>query len=556
MLKEVHIRNYVLIESLDIEFNDGFSVLTGETGAGKSIILGALNLLLGGRADSKSISTNETKCTIEGRFSIDGYGMEQFFDSNELDWDPADTIMRRELYSTGKSRAFINDTPVTLNQLRELGCRLIDIHSQHQNLALGTQPFQLDVVDTISANPSVKAEYVKCYNNWSCLKERLSRLKSELETENADREYLTFQLEGLESARLQDGEQEELEQECTLLNHAEEIKQEMHKALDSLSNDECGVITNLSTALQCLRSSQRNYPKIQEVVERVESCLIEIKDIAATTYQEQEGISCNPSRLEQVNSRLDLINSLLKKHKRATIAELLELAHNLQIRLTSSEDLEYEIEQLETQVKKAHILMTEQARKLTASRKQASQAIMNEIKKLLVPLGIPNVQFGIEIEPSSTYDTTGADDLKFMFSANKSVPMQELAAVASGGETARIMLCIKSLMAGARSLPTIVFDEIDTGVSGAVAEQMALLMKQMSHGGRQVLAITHLPQIAALGETHYKVFKRDDQEATHTHIAVLRGDDRIHEIAGMMSGSTLTQAALDNARALITNNGR
>ena len=556
MLKEVHIRNYVLIDRLDIEFRDGFSVMTGETGAGKSIILGALNLLLGGRADSKALSIGADKCTIEGSFSIGGYGLEQFFKDNELDFDPEDTIMRRELSASGKSRAFINDTPVTLNQLRDLGCRLIDIHSQHQNLALGTQSFQLDVVDTIAANSAQKAAYEQAYDSWTELKNRLARLKAEFESDNTDREYLEFQLEGLDNARLKDGEQEELEQESDILDHAEEIKQELFNASRLFTADEDGCISKLRSALQSLRSAQKNFPQAQELAERLDSCIIEIKDISATVEDAQESVNFDPARLEQVNARLDLIYSLLKKHKKENIAQLLELAESIRTRLERTGSYEFDIEQLTKQTESARQEMEKKATQLTATRKKAADTIIRDIKELLVPLGIPNVQFSIQMQPSASFDRSGHDDLRFMFSANKSVPMQELQAVASGGEIARVMLCIKSLMAGVRSLPTVIFDEIDTGVSGAVAEKMALLMKQMSRGGRQVLAITHLPQIAALGQTHYKVFKTDDNDVTHTRISMLQGSERIREIAGMMSGSTLTQQALDNAKALIDNNGR
>ena len=521
MLREVHIRNYVLIDRLDIDFNDGFSVMTGETGAGKSIILGALNLLLGGRADSKTLSHGADKCTIEGCFSVGGYGLEQFFQDNDLDFDADNTIMRRELLASGKSRAFINDTPVTLNQLRDLGCRLIDIHSQHQNLALGTQSFQLDVIDTIAANSQCKDDYVNSFEEWHNLKEELARLKAEFESDNTDREYLEFQLEGLDSARLQDGELEELEKESDILNHAEEIKQDLFSASQILESDEEGCVQKLRSALQSLRAAQKNYPQAEELAER-----------------------------------LDLIYSLLKKHKKENIAQLLELADSIRTRLDRTGSYEFDIEQLTQKTESARKSMEQKAAELTKTRKKAAETIIRDIKELLVPLGIPNVQFSVEMQPAAAYDRTGHDDLRFMFSANKSVPMQELQAVASGGEIARVMLSIKSLMAGVRALPTVIFDEIDTGVSGAVAEKMALLMKQMARGGRQVLAITHLPQIAALGQTHYKVFKTDEGDATHTRISVLEGNDRIQEIAGMMSGSTLTQQALDNAKALLDNNGR
>jgi len=556
MLKEVHIRNYVLIDRLDIDFSDGFSVMTGETGAGKSIILGAMNLLLGGRADSKTLSQGADKCTIEGRFSINGYGLEQFFLDNDLDFDPDDTIMRRELSAQGKSRAFINDTPVTLSQLRYLGCRLIDIHSQHQNLALGTQSFQLDVVDTIASNSQAKELYMQSFDKWTELKNRLASLKAEFESDNTDREYLEFQLEGLDSARLKEGELEELEQESDMLNHAEEIKQDLFRASEIMTADEDGSVQRLRSALQSLRSAQKNFNQCTELADRLDSCIIELKDIADTVQDLEEDVSFDPARLEQVNERLDLIYSLLKKHKKETITQLLELAESIRTRLDHTGSYEFDIEQLTRQTESARKEMEARAQELTATRRKASDVIIKDIKELLQPLGIPNVQFNVDLQPSQAYDRTGHDDVRFMFSANKAVPMQELAAVASGGEIARVMLCIKSLVAGVRSMPTIIFDEIDTGVSGAVAEKMALLMKQMAREGRQVLAITHLPQIAALGQRHYKVFKTDESDATHTRMAVLEGDDRIREIAGMMSGSILTQAALDNAKALIDNNGR
>lgn len=556
MLKKIHINNYVLIDRLDIDFQEGFSVMTGETGAGKSIILGAMNLLLGGRADSKTIMQGADKCTIEGSFSIAGYGLEQFFTENGLDYYPDDTTLRRELLQSGKSRAFINDTPVSLNQMRDLGCRLIDIHSQHQNLALGTQSFQLDVVDTIASNGNIKAKYEQSFENWSALKAELARLKAEFESDNTDREYLEFQLKGLDDARLKEGELQELEQESDILEHAEEIKQELYRASELISGDEDGTLTRLRGALQALRSAQKNWPQAQELSERLDSCLIELKDIAETVDDAQEGINFDPARLEQVNERLDLIYALLKKHKKETVTELLELAESIRTRLDRSGSYELDIEKLTAQVEAAHADMEKCGAELTRSRRKASDVIIKDIKDLLVPLGIPNIQFGIDIQPAAEFDRTGHDDLRFMFSANKAVPMQEISQVASGGEIARVMLSVKSLIASVRTLPTIIFDEIDTGVSGAVAQKMALLMEQMAGGGRQVLAITHLPQIAALGHTHYKVYKTEEKDATRTRIALLDYNERIREIASMMSGATLTQAALDNAKTLIDSNGR
>lgn len=556
MLKEVHIQNYVLIDRLDIEFNDGFSVMTGETGAGKSIILGAMNLLQGGRADAKSLRQGQDKCTIEGHFSIAGYGLEQFFSENDIDIDTDDTIVRREIYSSGKSRAFINDTPVSLALLRILCSRLIDIHSQHQNLALGTESFQLDTVDTIAGDGTLLSEYSLAFDEWSSLSARLRQLKAEFESDTTDREYLQFQLDGIQEAHLTDGEQEELEQESELLEHAEEIKQDLFHAAQILENEEGGTIQEIRQALQALRSAQRNFRQAEDLSARMDSCLIELKDISDSIIDAQDSVSFNPERLQKVNDRLDLIYSLEKKHRKENIAQLLEYAQEISARLKHADSYEDDIRELTNQVKLAFTRMQKAASVLSESRRKAAQTIETNISKLLVPLGIPNVRFGISISEASDYDRTGHDSITFMFSANKAVPMQELSQVASGGEIARVMLSIKSLVAGARTMPTVIFDEIDTGVSGAVAEKMALLMKRMSGPDRQVLAITHLPQIAAMGQTHYKVFKTDESDATHTRIAVLDGEDRIREIAGMMSGSTLTQAALDNAKALIDNNGR
>ncbi|MBR4811059.1 MAG: AAA family ATPase, partial [Bacteroidaceae bacterium] len=386
MLKEVHIRNYVLIDRLDIDFKEGFSVMTGETGAGKSIILGAMNLLLGGRADSKTIMQGADKCTIEGTFSIAGYGMEQFFTENGLDYYPDETILRRELLQSGKSRAFINDTPVSLTQMRDLGCRLIDIHSQHQNLALGTQSFQLDVVDTIAANSDIKTRYEQFFDNWSGLKAELARLKKEFESDNTDREYLEFQLEGLDNAHLKEGEQDELEQEADILEHAEDIKQELFRASEMISGDEDGTLSRLRSALQSLRSAQKNWPQAQELTERLDSCIIELKDISETVCDAQENISFDPARLEQVNERLDMIYSLLKKHKKENIAQLLELAESIRTRLDRSGSYKLDIEKLTAQVERARTEMEKQAAELTKSRQKAGQVIIKDIKALLVPL--------------------------------------------------------------------------------------------------------------------------------------------------------------------------
>lgn len=551
MLKSLNIRNYVLIDSLDIEFKEGFSVMTGETGAGKSIIIGAMNLLLGSRSDSRQIMQGKDKCTVEGHFGTTGYELEQFFKNNSLEFWPDDTILRREVTISGKSRAFINDTPVNLSQLRELGSRLIDIHSQHQSLALGTESFQIDTVDTIGCNGSLRTAYETCYDNWSRLSAELKSLKAMQESDMADRDYLSFQLEGLESARLTEGEQELLEQESEILEHAEEIKNELFRASGILDADAEGAISSVRQAIQALNSVRRNYPDAGEYADRLDSCLIEIKDIEESLRDSMERISFDPQRQEEVNNRLDLIYSLLRKHRKDSVAQLIQLTGEIRSRLDRADSFEDEVKALESRTAHARAEMEKTADMLSESRRKASKTLVKDIEELLVPLGIPNIRFGVDITPSNGYDRTGHDNLRFMFSANKSQAMQELSAVASGGEIARVMLSVKSLIAGVRTLPTVIFDEIDTGVSGAVAEKMAMLMKQMSAGGRQVLAITHLPQIAAMGAVHYKVYKTDDIDATHTRISVLNDGDKIREIASMMSGAHLTQAALDNAQALV-----
>lgn len=553
MLESISIRNYVLIDSLDIDFGKGFSTLTGETGAGKSIILGAIGLLSGQRADSKSIRHGADRCTVEGHFNISGYGLEGFFTNYGLEFDECDTIIRRELMSSGKSRAFINDTPVSLAQLKELAQSLIDIHSQHQNLALGTFSFQIGVVDTISGNRKELTEYREAYSEYTSVTRRLEELRANASRIKAERDFVAFQLDELEKASLKDGELQELEDESQLLEHAEQIKSDLFQASGILDGEENGIIQSLKQALHSVRSASRNFRSAEELAERLDSALIELKDISGEVADSMDSINFDPERQNQVNDRLDLIYTLLKKHSCDTISDLLEKQRDFSERLHQADSFDEDIEKLTIQSEKALKEMTAKAGLLTASRTKAAGKIEKQIISLLKPLGIPDVRFGIDITPKAAPDHTGADNLKFMFSANRSVPMQELSDIASGGEIARVMLSIKSLMAGSRQMPTIIFDEIDTGVSGAVAEKMAVLMKQMTQQGIQVLAITHLPQIAALGENHYKVYKENVSDQTHTGIRRLTYEERINELAGMMSGSTLTDAAIDNAKALIEN---
>ena len=556
MLKSITIDNYVLIEHLEIDFHKGFSVLTGETGAGKSIILGAINLLSGQRADAKSIRQGADRCTIEGHFDISNYHLEDFFTDNGLDIDSSDTILRRDLSSNGKSRAFINDIPVTLTQLKELSNRLIDIHSQHQNLALGSQLFQTGFVDTIANNNNELNSYSKCFEEYIKLQKELSELKKQAANSNDDLDYIRFQYDTLLQAKLVDGEQEELEEELEILEHAEEIKEQLYRASMLFDSDEGGVISNLKQILQSLRQASRNYSDAEELADRTESTLIEIKDIFAETTNAAESINFNPERLQQVNDRLDTIYSLQKKFKTDSVAGLITTMEQYGKQLDMAGSFDYIIEEVEKRLKNVEKALKKSADNLTSTRKKSASVIEKDISKMLVPLGIPNIQFHIDIQLKEIYDETGQDDIRFLFSANKAVPMQELSTVASGGELSRVMLSIKSLLAGAKTLPTIIFDEIDTGVSGAIADKMAQMMQQLCRNGHQVLAITHLPQIASYGEHHYKVYKEDNDDATRTGIMLLNRDERIIEIAQMMSGTSLSQAAIENAKSLIENNGR
>lgn len=556
MLKSITIDNYVLIEHLEIDFHKGFSVLTGETGAGKSIILGAINLLSGQRADAKSIRQGADRCTIEGHFDISNYHLEDFFTDNGLDIDSSDTILRRDLSSNGKSRAFINDIPVTLTQLKELSNRLIDIHSQHQNLALGSQLFQTGFVDTIANNNTELNSYSNCFEEYIKLQKELSELKKQAANSNDDLDYIRFQYDTLLQAKLVDGEQEELEEELEILEHAEEIKEQLYRASMLFDSDEGGVISNLKQILQSLRQASRNYSGAEELADRTESTLIEIKDIFAETTNAAESINFNPERLQQVNDRLDTIYSLQKKFKTDSVAGLITTMEQYGKQLDMAGSFDYIIEEVEKRLKNVEKALKKSADNLTSTRKKSASVIEKDISKMLVPLGIPNIQFHIDIQLKEIYDETGQDDIRFLFSANKAVPMQELSTVASGGELSRVMLSIKSLLAGAKTLPTIIFDEIDTGVSGAIADKMAQMMQQLCRNGHQVLAITHLPQIASYGEHHYKVYKEDNDDATRTGIMLLNRDERIIEIAQMMSGTSLSQAAIENAKSLIENNGR
>lgn len=550
MLRSLYIQNYALIEKLDIGFDSGFSVITGETGAGKSIILGAIGLLLGQRADVKSIRKGASKCIIEARFDVSAYGMQPFFEANELEYED-ECILRRELYASGKSRAFINDTPASLVQMKELGELLIDVHSQHQNLLLNKEGFQLNVLDLLSHDDAELAAYQKLYNDWRQARQDLEALVARAEQSRADEDYIRFQLEQLEEANLTDGEQEELEQEAEMLTHAEDIKAGLYRAGQALNADEGGVLEALKDCQNTMMGLRSVFAPAGELADRLDSVYIELKDISQELADKEEEVEFNPARLDEVNARLNLIYSLQQKHRVDTVKALLSLQENYALQLSAITSSDEDIARLEAQVKELFSQVTAQAQVLTEARTRAAREVERQMAARLVPLGMPNVRFQVEMGVRKEPGVHGADTVNFLFSANKNGVLQNISSVASGGEIARVMLSVKAMIAGAVKLPTIVFDEIDTGVSGEIADRMADIMQEMGDNDRQVISITHLPQIAARGRAHYKVYKEDNEVETNSHIRRLTDDERVEELAHMLSGATLTEAALNNARALL-----
>ncbi|WP_449016605.1 DNA repair protein RecN [Prevotella sp.] len=553
MLKHLYIKNFTLIDQLDIAFHSGFSVITGETGAGKSIILGAIGLLLGNRADSKQIKQGEKKCTIEAHFDLSHYGFESFFEDNDIDFEPEDTIIRRELTASGKSRAFINDTPVSLQMMRILGEQLIDIHSQHQNLLLQKDDFQLNVVDIIAQDSTALSAYHSSYQHYKESLQRLSDLKEQIAKAQENEEFMRFQFNELESAGLVEGRQQELEQESETLSHSEDIKTAYFKADHLLNDDDNGIIYKLGESLDSLSNIENVYPKAKEVVQRLSSVHIELKDIASEVGSEVENIEFDPSRLDSINQQLDQLNTLEQKYHVSTEKELIEIRDNIAEQLQSIDNSDEELESLTKKVDEELKLCTEKAAKLTELRLKAGKVVEKEMSQRLIPLGIPNVRFKVDIT-SKPLSLDGADKVQFLFSANTSTAMEPVAQVASGGEIARVMLSLKAMISGTVKLPTIIFDEIDTGVSGKIAQKMALIMQEMGYNNRQVISITHLPQIAALGSSHYKVEKEETAEGTRSHMRELNQEERVCEIAQMLSGADISDAALQNARELLNLN--
>lgn len=550
MLRSLHIKNYALIDELHINFDAGFSVITGETGAGKSIILGAINLLLGQRADVKSIRRGAKKCIIEALFDISRYNMKTYFEENKLDYDD-ECILRREVYASGKSRAFINDTPTSVSQIRELGEQLIDIHSQHQNLLLNKEGFQLNVLDIIAGNEKLYEDYRSAYNKWKEIDKSLTKLKELAESSKVDEDYIRFQLEQFAEACLKSGEKEVLEQEVETLEHAEDIKSSLFKLTQLFESDDSGLLALLREGLIELSNLQSIYPEAEELTQRMESTVIELKDIAQEIADKGERVIYDPARLQAVEERLNTIYSLEQKHRVQTVEELLVLEEEFIKKLDDITSYDDRIEELTQQCVIAYEKAKAKASNLSKTRQEAALKVEKGLSKRLLPLGMPNVQFKIEIKKREILSIHGEDAVIFLFSANKNGLLQSITSVASGGEIARVMLSIKAMIAGAVKLPTIIFDEIDTGVSGEIADRMADMMEEMGGLNRQVISITHLPQIAAKGSSHYKVYKQDNEEETISNIKKLNKEERIKEIANMLSGATLTEAALSNAKSLL-----
>ena len=551
MLKHLYIKNYALIEELDIEMHRGFSVITGETGAGKSIMLGAIGLLLGQRADSKVIQEGAQRCIIEAEFNLRDYHLESFFEQNDIDYNEDECILRRELTSTGKSRAFINDTPATVAQMKELGEHLIDIHSQHQNLLLGTEDFQLNVLDILAKDQMELEKYRRLYNAYRNLQQELEDAIEQSRKSAEEQDYLNYQYQQLEELNPQPGEDETLQQESDLLSHAEEIKSTLFQTESFLSSEDTGILKALRQAYQQMQNLAQLYPPAEEFSERLESSYIELKDIAGEVSDQGESIEYDPERLQQINERLDILYSIEQKHHVSNSDELIRIREELSRRLEAINNSDEMINQLRLKLSMAQEEVEKQANRLSQLRKSAAKIVEKDMQEKLIPLGIPNAYFHIVIEQTEL-KANGQDHVTYFFNANKNSTPQPIAQVASGGEISRIMLCLKSLISGVSNLPTIIFDEIDTGVSGRIAECMAQIMKEMSQKeSRQVISITHLPQIAALGTSHYRVYKEDTKKKTLSHIIELNPSQRVEEIAHMLSGAQVTEAAIENAKQLL-----
>lgn len=553
MLKSLYIQNFALINSLKIDFDSGFSVISGETGAGKSIILGALSLILGQRADVKQIKQDEEKCVIEGVFDLSAYNLAPFFE--KLDWvyEGPECILRREIWNNGKSRAFVNDSPVYLNDLKGLGDRLIDIHSQHQNLSLSDNLFQLNVVDLLADSEKERSEYADAYISWRSSEKALSELREQLRKNREEEDYLRFQYTALAEMDLHQGEQQLHEEELEAVTHAEEIKSGLYAVTSLLSEDERSIESLLRSVADTLRNVQQYYPRLSELTSRVDSAFIELKDIRQEIAGYFEEIEFDPGRRQLLEERLGAIYDLQKKHSVHSVEELIELRDEIQRKLENIESLDEKLKELEIDQNEKYELLMSKATLLSNKRKNAAPRIENELVERLAYLRMPNVRIICDFKIKPIPDATGIDAVQFLFTANKNVDLQPVAQIASGGEMSRLMLCIKAMIAGATSLPTIIFDEIDTGTSGEVADKVGNIMKEM--GKRmQVIGITHLPQIASKGSAHFLVYKEDLNSVVTTKIKELTPDERMQEIARMLSGAEITEQAIENAKVMLNRN--
>lgn len=556
MLQHLHISNYVLIRELSIDFAAGYSVITGETGAGKSIILGALGLLCGGRADSRAVKDGERKCVVEAEFSLDGDSMKDIFRKHDIDYDEGLCIVRREVGVNGKSRAFVNDTPTTLTALREIASGLFDIHSQHRNLLLGEENFLLDTLDVMGSDTGLPTRYKAAFHAWKEADDALRALQAQAKMGKEEEDYLRFQLQQLDEANLQSGEQEELEDLQETLEHAEEIKQALFAAQQAIhGQDELSPLQSLRNGASLLQGIAPVFAQAQELAERLESARIELADIADEAERMADRIAFDPERLVETSERLSTIYNLEKRHSAKDIDELLHIADDLRKRLGKVEHIDADITAMQEETERLRQERDRIASKLTESRTQAAEKLQEALTERIASLGMPNATVLFSLAGRETPDPSGADTVTLLFSANKNVSPVDVSDVASGGEVSRLMLSLKSILAQHRSLPTIIFDEIDTGVSGTMAEKMAHAMRLMSER-TQVICITHLPQIAAMGDAHYKVYKEEDEQAVSSHIVRLTEGERVEEIAGMLSGEERTQAAIENAKELLKNNRR
>jgi len=549
MLNSLQVRNYALIRELEIDFRTGLSIITGETGAGKSILLGALGLLLGNRADTSVLKDQDKKCFVEGNFRISGYNLEGFFERNDLDFEEP-VIIRREIAPGGKSRAFINDTPVNLTLVRELGLRLVDIHSQHHNLNLNDHRFQLRVVDTVAGNQNLLAAYRDQFNEYAGLGKKLEDLREKARQAKTDLDYLSFQFKQLEEAGLAADEQESLEQEMQTLDHAEEIKRNLLYVHAMLDGDEKSARELLQNAIQAFEAIRDYYPVASEMAERIRSSLIELKDIAAEAETAGNITELDPARQMVVRERLDMLYSLMQKHGVNDIRELISLRDELDSRISDISSFDEQISGLEKEWEESLASLERISDELSGHRQKVLPGMEKEVSSLLGSLGIPNARFLVARNELNEFTLNGRDEVEFLFSANAEMPAREISRVASGGELSRLMLSIKSLLSDSLELPTIIFDEVDAGVSGEIADKVGEIMKKMA-GGKQIINITHLPQVAGKGYHHYLVYKSDEGGGERTGIRLLNNEERILEVARMLSGEELTEAAISNARELL-----